>query len=88
MIPDNIDLEQTKEDIAEAIDFIKDTVDDTLNSNETAAIGAGLLAAGLIGFHMRHTEIALFAIAEGADIIEEAASEIGGLTSAVEVGGD
>lgn len=62
--------------------------DDILSSKESFAIGVGSLAAALVGYNMRHPEIAMYFAAEAGDVAQELMSEVGGLTSAVEVMGD
>jgi len=81
-------METVKSTLTDIIGDARDIVDGTIYSPEAAAIGAGLIAAASIGYILRHPEMALFLAAETGDVAQELMSEIGGLTSAVEVGGD
>ena len=84
----DFDIDALKNEIMATISDVKDLADDTLFGPEAVGIGAGLIAAGLTGYSLHHPEIAMYLAAEAGDIAQEIASEIGGLTSAVEVGGD
>jgi len=66
----------------------KKLVDDTLYSKEAAAIGAALIAAAMVGYNLRHPELPMFLAAEAGDVAQEMMSEIGGLSTVAELGGD
>ena len=76
------------DDISSIVEEAKEVIGETLHSKEAFAIGLGLFMTGSLGFGMRHPEIGMFVVAEAGDVGKEIASEIGGLTSMVEVGGD
>jgi len=42
----------------------------------------------MVGYNLRHPEMVMFLAAEAGDVAQEMMSEIGGLSTVAEVGGD
>jgi len=65
-----------------------DTLDENIYTPEGFAIGVGLQMAGAVGYAMSHPEIPMYLAGEGGDVMQELMSEIGGISTVAEVGGD